>query len=598
MRKTIWAAFATAVLGTGLVQAANPYLPLWEFIPDGEPHVFEDPDNPGKYRVYIYGSHDELITQYCSRNQVLWSAPVDNPNEWRYEGVIFESKLNAEGKALNPYGLGDILYAPDITEVKEADGTKTYYFYPNVQHELRSGCIAKSKRPNGPFEVCNWDPKNPNRTTGVLAFDPSVFVDDDGRVYGYWGFERSFAAELDPTTMCTIKPGSPVIEDMIPGRYAESDFHFFEASSIRKIKDKYVLVYSRFAPEGEQGLPETNYTLAYAWSNSPLGPWKYGGVIIDARGLERQADGSMRITAVASGNTHGSILEVDGRWWVFYHRQTGTDDFQRQAMVGAITVEVTEGPEGDVKISEAEFTSEGFETSGLNPLDWHSAGIACYFTGRKPARAEYPNVYYSGSYIQAFHTEHDDATPAYDKSTNICHVVHNTDGSAVGYKYFNLTGTYCMKQPSLMLTYIPEGVEGDIEIWLDRPTDEPGTCYKWGTDELMGAGNKLATFHLTADMAQVERTDCIPINNFARFEGKHALFFTFKSDTKNKSLCKLVGFQVVGNQEEESNSIWIIVVVGIIGILCFYLSIVKRPAVEKELEEEEQEEAEGKNEEK
>ncbi|MBQ5461410.1 MAG: hypothetical protein IIT55_06180, partial [Bacteroidaceae bacterium] len=42
--------------------AQNPYLPLWEYISDGEPYVFEDPDCPGKQRVYIYGSHDNLIT--------------------------------------------------------------------------------------------------------------------------------------------------------------------------------------------------------------------------------------------------------------------------------------------------------------------------------------------------------------------------------------------------------------------------------------------------------------------------------------------------------------------------------------------------------
>lgn len=50
------------------LQAANPYLPLWEHIPDGEPYVFEDPDNPGEYRVYIYGSHDILKTRYCGRD--------------------------------------------------------------------------------------------------------------------------------------------------------------------------------------------------------------------------------------------------------------------------------------------------------------------------------------------------------------------------------------------------------------------------------------------------------------------------------------------------------------------------------------------------
>ena len=46
-------AAAQTPVGTG-----NPYLPLWEHLPDGEPRVFEDPDNPGKYRAYIIGSHD------------------------------------------------------------------------------------------------------------------------------------------------------------------------------------------------------------------------------------------------------------------------------------------------------------------------------------------------------------------------------------------------------------------------------------------------------------------------------------------------------------------------------------------------------------
>lgn len=45
--------------------AQNPYLPLWEHVPDGEPRVFEDPDNPGKYRAYIIGSHDTSFKSYC-----------------------------------------------------------------------------------------------------------------------------------------------------------------------------------------------------------------------------------------------------------------------------------------------------------------------------------------------------------------------------------------------------------------------------------------------------------------------------------------------------------------------------------------------------
>ena len=68
---------------TGMKTVGNPYLPLWEHIPDGEPYVFEDPNQPGKYRVYIYGSHDSRITDYCGREQVVWSASVDSLSSLR-----------------------------------------------------------------------------------------------------------------------------------------------------------------------------------------------------------------------------------------------------------------------------------------------------------------------------------------------------------------------------------------------------------------------------------------------------------------------------------------------------------------------------------
>ena len=50
--------FLAGALCFSALSAQNPYLPLWEHIPDGEPRVFEDPDNPGHYRAYIIGSHD------------------------------------------------------------------------------------------------------------------------------------------------------------------------------------------------------------------------------------------------------------------------------------------------------------------------------------------------------------------------------------------------------------------------------------------------------------------------------------------------------------------------------------------------------------
>ncbi len=88
----------------------NPYLPLWEHIPDGEPYVFEDPDNPGQQRVYIYGSHDNLKTEYCGRDQVVWSAPVDDLSQWRYDGEILVVDKNAKGEPFDSAGTADVLY--------------------------------------------------------------------------------------------------------------------------------------------------------------------------------------------------------------------------------------------------------------------------------------------------------------------------------------------------------------------------------------------------------------------------------------------------------------------------------------------------------
>ena len=55
----------SAMLCAAASFGANPFLPLWEYIPDGEPHVFEDPDSPGNRRVYLYGSHDVRLTEFC-----------------------------------------------------------------------------------------------------------------------------------------------------------------------------------------------------------------------------------------------------------------------------------------------------------------------------------------------------------------------------------------------------------------------------------------------------------------------------------------------------------------------------------------------------
>ena len=531
-----------------LITVGNPYLPLWEHIPDGEPYVFDDPDNPGKQRVYIYGSHDDLISAYCGRDQVVWSAPVEDPSQWRYNGEILVVNKNAKGEPFDSAGTADVLYAPDVTLVTDSTGKKTYYLFPNDQTGFRNGLIAKSDRPDGPFEVCNWNADDPNKVDGIYGFDPAVFVDDDGRVYGYWGFEHSYAAEIDPATMCTVKPGTKVVDGMISGRNEPGIFSFFEASSIRKIKDKYVFIYSRFTKDGEFGLPTSNYTLAYCYSDQPLGPWTYGGTIIDGRGREINEQGDTIASATPDGNTHGSICEVNGQWYVFYHRQTGTDEYARQAMVAPITVKVEEGKGGKVEIPEGEYNSEGFALNGLNPFEPHSAGIACWHTGPKPAVHEWPNNTYYGSYIEASYGGEEGMTKEealvskakydapYDLRYNTNRIINNVDGSIVGYKYFNFDAETLEEGDDLMLVVrlIPEGIDGTIEVWMDRPWESQGGKLI-GKAELKAEWSKTKNVWDTAIGISKEAQD-------GYLAGKHAIFFVFKSDTKDKSLCTLLDF--------------------------------------------------------
>ena len=508
----------------------NPYMPLWEHIPDGEPYVFEDPDQPGKKRVYVYGSHDNLITEYCGRDQVVWSASVDSLNNWRYDGVILVVDKNRDGEPFDSVGTADVLYAPDVTLVTDTNGKKTYYLFPNDQTGGRNGLIAKSDRPDGPFEVCNWSKDNPNLVDGVLQFDPAVFVDDDGRVYGYWGFERSYAAEFDPQTMATVKPGTKIVEDMISGRNQAGIFSFFEASSIRKIKDKYVFIYSRFTKDGEFGLPTSNYTLAYCYSDNPLGPWTYGGTIIDGRAREKDEQGNVIASATPDGNTHGSICEINGQWYVFYHRQTGTNEYARQAMVAPIDVKVEEGKGGKVEISEGEYNSQGFALNGLDPFERHSAGICCWYTGPKPATHEWPNNTFYGSYVAAGYGTDSKFDAPYDLKNNTNLVVNNTDGSIVGYKYFNfdadrLESTIKDGNLKLVLGLTPEGIDGTIDIMQDRPWTSQG-------------GKKIGEATLKADWEKKRMDIAVDIDK-TNLAGKHAIFLVFHSDTKEKSLCTL-----------------------------------------------------------
>ena len=404
----------------------NPYLPLWEHLPDGEPKVFEDPDRKGHYRAYIIGSHDLRLRSYCGPDIHMWSAPIEDLNSWRDEGAIFTYFISNQW---------DVMYAPDLVEVVEK-GKKVYYLYPHSRGARREAMVCKGDRPDGPFTPVNLNAEGTATIEGsCIGFDPSVIIekvtdknDPDyargWRAYGYWGFQHSTAAQLDPETMYSVRPGTERIEYFMPAssRYGvvrdpagtvypalaegqdPGQFNFFEASSIRQVGNKYVMIFSGYSGP-DYGLGSTNSALRYCYADTPLGPWRSGGVAVDSRGVVLNEDGTKLMTTNSAHNTHGSIEKIGDQWYIFYHRPPRGFGYARQAMVAPIKIEYDEKPvsEGgkvvihgydpyapneiwEAKASNgdtytgAEVTSEGFNIYGLDPYKYYSAGYACFMT--------------------------------------------------------------------------------------------------------------------------------------------------------------------------------------------------------------------------
>ena len=305
----------------------------------------------------------------------------------------------------------------------------------------------------------------------MIDFDPSVFIEnitdkkdkdfDKGyRAYVFYGFQHSTAAELDQNTMYSVRPGTKIHDYFIPAslRYGEvrdpkgteypalykgqnpGEFNFFEASSIRQVGNKYVMVFSGYSGP-DYGLGSTNSALRYAYGDSPLGPWRSGGVLVDSRGVVLNEDGSKLITTNWAHNTHGSLQEINGQWYVFYHRPPRGFGNARQAMVAPVKIEwdkksvakggkvriigydpYVKGNEWSAKASNgdhytgAEVTSEGFQIFGLDPYKYYSAGIACYVTD---------------------HNAMQDQRDVWNNSMDLAGL---KNGSIVGFKYFGFGG--------------------------------------------------------------------------------------------------------------------------------------------------------------
>lgn len=476
----------------------NPILPLDEYIPDGEPHVFGD-------RIYLFGSHDtEGGTRYCSeQNYVGWSAPLENPADWRYEGVIYDSSQDPQYRE----GGTNDLYAPDV--VRGNDGRYYLYYGFTSSSSGTSGhdkvSVAVCDTPAGKYEYLGYV-RNPDGSVHkkYLMGDPAV-INDDGTIRLYCGWSLStvageahaqgegfdgeeekeyakMAKENAQPQMELPLPGDPLMNQKLSPLYQMlfhrsldevKDLEYpLMGANVMELEDDMMTVKGepkRIVP-GQFDTPkessfyghafyeassirkingmyyfiyssENSNELCYATSAYPDRDFVFGGTIISNgdvgyQGLKKEDRNNM------TANDHGSLELVNGQWYIFHHRQTHKSTFSRQACVER--VEIKE----DGSIDQVECTSIGFHDSPFTPQGEFPAPVSCVLTnGHMPhctntrARADIPYITHGGEerYITAI-----------------------KDGTKIGYKYFAFSG-------NVKITVRTRGsAEGVFEVWTNQ----------------------------------------------------------------------------------------------------------------------------------
>lgn len=422
-------------------QAMNPFLPLFEYVPDGEPRIFGD-------RIYLYGSHDQASgEQFCVNDYVVWSAPLNDLSDWVYEGISYTYQQTGTSRSD-----GGNLAAPDC--VQGTDGR--YYLYYN--RGAKNSCeVAVSETPAGPFSflanVCFPDQSEPEGK----QFDPGVLVDDDGRVYLFTGFvptpdspwihiagRYSLGFELE-ADMHTIKSGPvEVLPGCLAAKATEFEGHgFYEASSPRKINGRYYLVYSS----------EQSHDLCYAVSDQPLTGYRYGGILVS------NADIGLNGNTVAKapyGNTHGGLVCIAQQWYIFYHRQTHGIECCRQSCAEPIAFDQAGA------FHQAEITSCGLNGGALRGMGTYNVAYACNLipkdgnrtrlTIRQCVRGVQPHIF-------------EEPVGGAEETQALHYIANMQDQTIAGFKYFSLG------EAKNIRVRLSASLKGKLEVYLDEACD-------------------------------------------------------------------------------------------------------------------------------
>lgn len=186
-----------------------------------------------------------------------------------------------------------------------------YYYYVTVESTMggRAVNVAVSDTKEGPFK----DARNGKHLAGPNwdYIDPTVWIDDDGQAYLYWGNPKLYWAKLNED-MISFDGDIQSTEDGFNGKYTEGPW-------IHKRNNKYYMIYAA------GGIPES---IDYSWSDSPTGPWTYKGTIMPSN------------ESGAAFTVHSGVIDFKGHSYFFYHNQRrvpGAGGYSRTAAVEEFT---------------------------------------------------------------------------------------------------------------------------------------------------------------------------------------------------------------------------------------------------------------------
>ncbi|WP_448698304.1 family 43 glycosylhydrolase [Mucilaginibacter sp. AW1-3] len=281
-----------AILLTRPLLAQNPLI-ITQFTADPSVRVFDG-------KIYLYPSHDIVATPghgragwFCMQDYHVYSS--SNLTDWTDHGVIV-----SQNKVPWVDSTAYSMWAPDCI----ARGGKYYFYFPATVKPVDGRGfavgVAIADKPYGPFVP------QPRPITGIHGIDPNVQIDKDGQAYIYWAQGELYGAKLSANMLELAS--EPVKLEGFPDKGLKEGPYLFERKGI------YYMTYPHVANKIER--------LEYATSNNPLGPFKYGGVIMDE-------------SASGCWTNHQSVIEFKNQWYLFYHNDDLSPKFDKNRSVRA-----------------------------------------------------------------------------------------------------------------------------------------------------------------------------------------------------------------------------------------------------------------------